>query len=182
MRRFLLLGALLLPALLPVLSPTPVLAGTCPADAAGVVDKDAYRLGELIDFYGNYHDFADPGTVTVVFERTSDGARRDFIAGNLPDGAWTLRLTFESTADIGTWNVTVVVDQTGALDTCTDQVTIRGRPNVPDTATVPAASAPARTGLVLPGLAGLVAGLLALRRFAGGRRRTRPAADGDRTG
>jgi hypothetical protein len=140
-----------------------------------VVDKDAYRLGELIDFYGNYHDFADPGTVTVVFERASDGARRDFTAGNLPDGAWTLRFTFESSADIGTWDVTVVVDQTGALDTCTDRVTIRGRSGVPNTGTVPAGPAPAGTTSVLPVLAGLAAGLLALRWFDSGRRRSRAA-------
>jgi hypothetical protein len=171
MRRVLLLGAFVLPILLPILSPTPVLAGTCPALDEGVVDKDVYRLGELIDFYGNYHDFADPGTVTVVFERSSDGARRDFTAGNLPDGAWTLRFTFESPDDIGTWDVTVVVDQTGALDTCTDQVTIRGRSGVPNTAT--AMAEPESTGAtpaappVLPAVAGLVVGLLAMRRFGG---------------
>lgn len=43
MRRLPLLAGLLLPMHLPA----PVLAGTCPALARGVVDEDTYRLGEL---------------------------------------------------------------------------------------------------------------------------------------
>jgi hypothetical protein len=162
---------LVLPILVPILSPARVLAGTCPALDPGVVDKDAYRLGELLDFYGTYHDFADPGTVTIDFVRASDGATRNFTAANSPDGSWYLRFTFESTDDIGTWDVTVVVEQTGALDTCTDRVTIRGRTGIPNTAT--AMAEPASSGgspfapPVLPTIAGLVVGLLALRRLGG---------------
>lgn len=131
MRRLLLLAGLLAPLLLP----TPVLAGTCPALDGGVVDKDAYRLGELIDFYGTYHDFADPGTVTISWERTTDGATRQYQAANSPDGSWYLRLTLDSPEDVGRWTVTVVVAQTDALDTCTDEVTIGRRGVPPDTAT-----------------------------------------------
>ena len=131
MRRLLLLGTLIVP----MLYPASALAGTCPALAPGVVDRDSYRLGQVIDFFGTYHDFADPGTVTIRFDRASDGATRAFTAANSPDGSWYLMLTLESPADVGRWDVTVVVTQTGAVDTCTDRVTIRGRSAVPDTAT-----------------------------------------------
>ena len=164
MRRLLLLGGLLLPLLMPA----PARAGTCPALDGGVVDKDAYRLGELIDFYGTYHDFANPGTVTITFERNTDGAARDYTAQNSPDGSWYLRLTPESSADVGRWNVTVVVSQTDALDTCTDLVTIRSRSSMPNTATVEAAAEPsAGAGAVLPAMLGVTAGVLALRRRRG---------------
>lgn len=164
MRRLLLLGGLFLPLLLPA----PALAGTCPALDGGVVDKDAYRLGELIDFYGTYHDFANPGTVAITFERTTDGATRDYTAQNSPDGSWYLRLTPESSADVGRWKVTVVVSQTDALDTCTDLVTIRSRSSMPNTSTVePAAGSVASPGLILPALLGFAAGLLAVGRRRG---------------
>jgi hypothetical protein len=148
-----------------MLLPAPALAGTCPALEGGVVDKDAYRLGELIDFYGTYHDFADPGTVTITFERTTDGATREYTAQNSPDGSWYLRLTLESSVDIGRWDVTVVVSQTDALDTCADQVTIRARSSLPNTATTETPAEPDRhgTGHVLAVL-GLAAALLAARR------------------
>jgi hypothetical protein len=138
MRRFSLLAALLLPLLVPGTAQ----AGGCPAGvAAGVVDKDTYRLGEVIDFFDSYHDFADPGTVTITFERTTDGATREFTANNGPDGTWYLMLTVDSAEDIGTWDVTVVVDQTDALDTCTDRVIITGRTTLPPTDTVSEAPA-----------------------------------------
>jgi hypothetical protein len=163
MRRFLLLGALLFP----MLAPGSALAGTCPALAGGVVDRDAYRLGELVDFYGTYHDFADPGTVTIEFKRTTDGATRSFTASNSADGSWYLRLTFDSVADIGRWNVAVVVSQTDGLDSCTDRVTIRGRSSVPDTATTEETLEPAdTTGTIMLTIVGLVAALLAFRRSA----------------
>lgn len=159
MRRLILLAGLLLPLLLP----TPVAAGTCPALEGGVVDKDAYRLGELIDFYGTYHDFADPGVVSVTFERTTDGAVREYTASNSPDGSWYLRFTLESSADLGRWVVTVVVDQTGSIDTCRDRVTIRSRSGLPNTTTVDPPAAPAEGGrdlpIVLLGLGGLALGL-----------------------
>jgi hypothetical protein len=133
MRRFSLIAALLL---MPFVIPSAVQAGGCPPGVeAGVVDKDSYRLGEVIDFFDSYHDFADPGTVTITFERTTDGATRAFTANNGPDGTWYLMLTFDSAEDVGSWDVTVVVDQTDALDTCTDRVTIRGRTRLPPTDT-----------------------------------------------
>lgn len=104
--------------------PSTVLAGDCPASLpSGVIDEDRYRVGQTIEFFGNYLDFADPGTVSITFERASDDAVRSFQAFNSPDGAWYLML--ELTGDLlGTWAVTVVVEQTGATDTCTDEVTI----------------------------------------------------------
>jgi hypothetical protein len=159
MRRLLLLAGLLVPLLLP----TPVLAGTCPALEGGVVDKDAYRLGELIDFYGTYHDFADPGTVTISWERTTDGATREYTAANSPDGSWYLRLTLDSPQDVGRWTVTVVVSQTDALDTCTDSVTI-GLAAMPRTATEDPPDDASEAPWTVPLLAGLIAGWLALRR------------------
>lgn len=169
MRRFLLLGALLLPAL----APSAALAGTCPALAPGVVDRDSYRLGQLVDFYGTYHDFADPGTVTIEFERLADGEVRTYNAFNSPDGSWDLRLTFDSAADIGRWNVTVVVSQTDGLETCTDRVTIRSRTTAPDTATVDLPLEPAaRLPHAMLALAGLASLLLVVRRASGARRQT----------
>jgi hypothetical protein len=132
MRRLSLLAATFLPLLVPAAAH----AGGCPAGDAGVVDKDSYRLGEVVDFFDSYHDFADPGTVTITFERTTDGATREFIAYNGPDGTWYRMVTFDSSADVGRWNVSVVVDQTDALDTCTDVVTILPRSGMPNTATV----------------------------------------------
>jgi len=134
----LLLGGFLVPALLPA----PATAGTCPDLENGVVDRASYRLGEVIDFYGNYHDFADPGTVSIAFERESDGSTRQFTAYISPDGSWYLMLVFRDEADVGRWIVTVVVDQTSGRDTCTDRVTIVARATLPDTATVTRRSAP----------------------------------------
>jgi len=157
MRRLLplagLLGMLLLPA--------PALAGTCPALEAGLVDDESYRPGELIDFFGTYHDFADPGTVTITFER-SDGATREYTANNSPDGSWYLRFTLGS-ADIGRWTVTAIVDQTGAHDVCTDRVTIRSAIGMPSTATGNPAAGP---GDWLPAvlLLGVISGLAMVRR------------------
>jgi len=164
MRRLLLLGGLILPLLLPA----PALAGTCPALAGGVVDKDAYRLGELIDFYGTYHDFANPGTVAITFERTTDSATRDYTAQNSPDGSWYLQLTPESSADVGRWIVTVVVSQADALDTCADRVTIRPRSSLPNTSTTGTPGDPVGwLGALLFGAVGLAIGLPAVRRRAG---------------
>lgn len=132
MRRLALLAAMLLP----LVAPGTALAGGCPPGVPeGVVDKDVYRLGEIVDFFDSYHDFADPGTVTITFERPSDGETREYIAFNGPDGTWYREVTFESAADIGRWSVTVVVDQTDALDTCTDSLTIRARTGIPNTST-----------------------------------------------
>ena len=162
MRRLLPLAGLLGMLLLP----PPALAGTCPALDEGLVDKDAYRLGELIDFFGTYHDFADPGTVTITFERFSDGAKREYTANNSPDGSWYLRFTLDTVDDVGRWKVTAIVDQTGAHDTCADRVTIRSAVGVPATST--ADSARVSPGgedwpLAAP-LFGAVAGLALLRR------------------
>ena len=133
MRRFSLLAALLLPFLLP----GAVSAGGCPPGVPeGVVEKDVYRLGEIVDFFDSYHDFADPGLVTITFERRSDGLTREFTAFNGPDGTWYRQITFDSASDAGRWDVTVVVDQTDALDTCTDTFTVRARTAVPNTSTV----------------------------------------------
>ena len=129
MRRLLLLAALTLPLLVP----TTVRAGTCPALEGGVVDRNAYRIGEVMDFFGTYHDFADPGTVTITFERVTDGAIREYTAFNSPDGSWYLMHKLEDPADVGRWSVTVVVTQTDAIDTCSDTVTIRGA-EAPNTA------------------------------------------------
>lgn len=170
MRRLLLLA----PLLALFLAPGSAIAGTCPAAAGDLVDKASYRLGELIDFYGTYNDFADPGKVTIQFERTTDGARRGFNASNSPDGSWYLRLTLNALTDVGRWNVTAVVTQTGTTDSCTDRLTIRARSTVPDTATGAAAFGRNDAGgPVTLAIAALVAALLALRRPAGVRSRDR---------
>jgi LPXTG-motif cell wall-anchored protein len=162
MRRLLPLAGLLGMALLPATAS----AGTCPALASGLVDKASYRLGELIDFFGTYHDFANPGTVTITFERSSDGASREYIANNSPDGSWYLRFTLDSAADVGRWTVRAVVDQTGAHDTSTVQVTIRPAMGMPATTTTGRTSD--ETGAAALALAGLLlgatAGLTVLRR------------------
>ena len=165
MRRFALLAALLLPLLVP----TAVHAGTCPALEGGVVDRTSYRLGEVIDFYGTYHDFANPGNVTITFERTTDDAVREYPAFNSPDGSWYLMLEVTDPADIGRWDVTVVVTQTGDEDTCTDTVTIRGAP-APNTAAAsdPALPSPQADPLlaVIAAVFGLWAGVVVFRRGA----------------
>ena len=133
MRRFSLLAALLLSFLVP----GAVSAAGCPPGVPeGLVDKDVYRVGEIVDFFDSYHDFGDPGTVTITFERRSDGLTREFTAFNGPDGTWYRQVTFDSAADAGRWDVTVVVDQTDGLDTCTDTFTLRARASVPNTSTV----------------------------------------------
>lgn len=128
-------------------APSTVLAGDCPASLpSGVIDEDQYRVGQTIEFFGNYLDFADPGTVSITFERTTDDEVRSFQAFNSPDGAWYLMLELDGTL-AGSWAVTVVVEQTGATDTCTDEVTITGvRP--PNTDTVPSGADAA--GSVVP--------------------------------
>jgi hypothetical protein len=149
-----------------LLLPGPAFAGTCPALREGLVDNDSYRLGELIDFFGSYHDFADPGTVTITFERPADGAMREYTANNSPDGSWYLRFTLDSAGDVGRWRVTASVDQTGAHDVCTDQVTIRPAIGMPGTATLdPAADRPG-DGDWMPAvlLLGTAAGMGTLRR------------------
>lgn len=165
MRRFGLLAALLLPFGVPGAAQ----AGGCPPGVPeGVVDRDVYRLGEIVDFFDSYHDFADPGTVTITFERPSDGETRKFTAFNGPDGTWYQQITFDSAADVGRWYVTVVVDQTDGLDTCKDRVTIRGRIGVPPTDTEIVVKSDRNASATLSGI-WLVAAtvLLAFRRLVG---------------
>jgi hypothetical protein len=171
MRRFGLLAALLLPLLVP----GSALAGGCPPGVPeGVVDKDVYRLGEIVDFFDSYHDFADPGTVTIAFERPSDGATREFTAYNGPDGTWYRQVTFDSAADVGDWNVTVVVDQTDALDTCTDGFTIRARSGMPNTSTTQSETGNAGPGdgafVILFAIGGFIVTWPAIRRRTSARR------------
>jgi len=80
--------------------------------------------------------------VTITFERPADGATREYTANNSPDGSWYLRFTLHSANDIGRWNVTSVVDQTGAHDECTDRVTIRAAIGMPSTSTADPAGRP----------------------------------------
>jgi hypothetical protein len=167
MRRLLLVGRLFVPLLVPLLAPATAAAGTCPALDGGVVERDAYRVGQQVEFYGTYGDFANPGTVSITLERSSDATTRQLTAFNLPDGEWEYFLTFEA-ADVGTWSVTVVVDDNGAIDTCTDRFAVRRRSALPNTDAAPAAGAPTDThpGLLLAiaGLAGFL--VVALRRPA----------------
>ena len=121
MRRFVLLAALALS----FAAPSTVAAGGCPTDPGGLVDRDTYRIGELIQFFDSYTDFGDPGTTTIHFERAADGAILDYTATNIADGTWFLDLRLDSPSFVGRWNVTVTVDQTSGIDTCTDVVTIR---------------------------------------------------------
>jgi hypothetical protein len=142
MIRFASLAALLLLTMLPATAD----AGTCPTDAQGVLEKTRYRVGERLDFYGTYHDFADPGTVTITFTRPSDGATREFIAGNIADGSWMQTVRFPSNRDIGAWRVHVVVEQTDGRDECDDRFSIVPAtapgpiPTPPNTSTAPPAA------------------------------------------
>jgi hypothetical protein len=165
MRRFSLFAALLLPLLVP----GSALAGGCPPGVPeGVVEKDVYRLGEVVDFFDSYHDFADPGTVTITFERVADGATREFVANNGPDGTWYKQVTFDSAADAGDWKVTVVVDQTDALDTCTDRFRVWARTGMPNTSTAEPETEVAGTSdrgfVIVLGLGGFIAAWARLRR------------------
>jgi hypothetical protein len=138
MRRFALLAALLLS----FAAPAGVDAGGCPTDPGGLVDRETYRLGELIQFFDSYTDFGDPGTTTIHFERPADGATLEYTATNIADGTWFLDLRLDSSAFVGRWNVTVTVDQTSGITTCTDVVTIRAL-NAPSTSVMAAARPPA---------------------------------------
>ena len=144
MRRFVLLAALALS----FVAPSTVAAGGCPTDPGGLVDKETYRIGELIQFFDSYTDFGDPGTTTIHFERPSDGAVLDYTATNIADGTWFLDLRLDSSSFVGRWDVTVTVDQTSGIDTCTDVVTIRAL-NAPGTDSATPASRPGLDWLVL---------------------------------
>lgn len=137
MRRFVLLAALLLS----FATPAGVAAGGCPTDPGGLVDRDAYRIGELIQFFDSYTDFGDPGTTTILFERPADGAVLDYTATNIADGTWFLDLRLDSSSFVGRWNVTVTVDQTSGITTCTDVVTVQAVP-APNTSAVREAAIP----------------------------------------
>jgi hypothetical protein len=152
MRRFALLAALLLPFAVPA----GVAAGGCPTDPGGLVDRETYRIGELIQFFDSYTDFGDPGTVTIHFERPADGATLDYTAFNVADGTWVLDLQLDSSSFVGLWNVTVTVDQTSGITTCTDVVTIRAV-NAPNTDAI-ASTTPQREGADPLGLAALAGG------------------------
>jgi hypothetical protein len=128
MRRFGLLVALLLS----FAAPASVTAGGCPTDPGGLVERETYRVGGLIQFFDSYTDFGDPGTTTIQFERQSDGAVLEYTAANVADGSWFLNLELDSSSFVGRWDVTVTVDQTSGITTCTDVVTIRGI-NAPNT-------------------------------------------------
>ncbi len=165
MRRFVLLAALVLS----FAAPAGVTAGGCPTDPGGLVDRETYRIGELIQFFDSYADFGDPGTTTIVFERPSDGATLEYTASNIADGTWFLDLRLDSNSFVGRWNVTVVVDQTSGITTCTDTVAIRAV-GVPNTDTAGDASSPSPGDLLLLAsavvLLGLSAGVVVSRRGA----------------
>ena len=135
MRRFVMLAALALS----FAAPSTVAAGGCPTDPGALVDKDTYRIGELIQFFDSYTDFGDPGTTTIRFDRPADGAVLEYTATNIADGTWFLDLRLDSSSFVGRWNVTVTVDQTSGIDTCTDVVTIRAL-GAPSTDTIAAAT------------------------------------------
>jgi hypothetical protein len=168
-RRALLAAAILLPlAAAPLVRPPVADAGTCPADAAGVLEKATYRLGERLDFYGIYTDFADPGTVTITFRRAADGATRVFTAFNSADGSWDRTVVFTSSADIGAWRVHADVAETSGTKVCDDRFTLLGAnpppvPTPPNTATTDAV--PPNRNSPLPFVlvvVGLIAFLIAL--------------------
>lgn len=165
MRRILFLAV----GVLSFVAPGSVAAGGCPTDPGGLVDRDTYRIGELIQFFDSYTDFGDPGTVTIHFERPADGAVLDYTATNIADGTWFLDLRLDSSAFLGRWNVRVTVDQTSGIETCTDTVTIRAR-NAPDTASMmrgsPTSTDDGPLGTLAISVVGLSGALLFLRRHA----------------
>lgn len=158
--------------LLSLLAPTPALAGDCPSSLpTGVVERELYRFGDTIEFFGNFTDFADPGTVTITLTPSGGGEPKTFEAFRSPDGAWYLFLELEGSEFLGRWSVTVVVEQTSSTDTCTDAFEVRGpRPPGTDGAAGPgtggsvvAAVAPALpVALALAAVAGLLVGSLVL--------------------
>lgn len=165
MRRFALLAALVLA----FAAPAGVAAGGCPTDPGGLVDRDTYRIGELIQFWNSYTDFGDPGTTIIRFERPADGATLEYTAANIADGTWFLDLRLDSNSFIGRWNVTVTVDQTSGFTTCTDVVAIRAM-SAPDTDAASDAAVPSQQGdPLLPAVVvvlGLSAGIAVSRRAA----------------
>ncbi len=136
------LAAVTLPVLAAaLLFATPASAESCPnQDATGPIARTTYALNEGIEFWGNYTDFADPGTVTITFTRPADGATQTFTAFNLPDGAWLRTVTFTSRQDVGTWDVTLTLAETARTVTCADRVRITG----------PAAGRTPAPGLTMP--------------------------------
>lgn len=159
--------------LLSLLAPTPALAGDCPASLpTGVVERERYQLGDTIEFFGNFTDFADPGTVTITLTPSGGGQPKVFEAFRSPDGAWYLFLELEGSEFLGRWSVTVVVEQTSSTDTCTDAFEVRGpRPPGTDVAAGPGmgGSVVAALALAVPlpvsfaAVAGLLVGFLCFR-------------------
>jgi hypothetical protein len=145
-----------------MIRPDDARAGTCPTSES-VLEKLTYRVGERLDFYGNYTDFADPGAVTISFVRPADGLTRTAAGGNLPDGEWMSTVIFRSRNHVGAWRVRVVVEQTSGTSICEDRFTLvasaGSNPTPPNTSTVdPPRDARAHSapiGLVLVGLIGL---------------------------
>jgi hypothetical protein len=162
MRRLVLLAALLLS----FTAPAGVAAGGCPTDPGGLVDRDTYRIGDLIQFFDSYTDFGDPGTTTIHFERPADGSALEYTAANVADGTWFLDLRLDSSSFVGRWNVTVTVDQTSGITTCTDVVTIRAlnAPNTALAATTPSPDVPGPLTLAALDALVLATMLLFLRR------------------
>jgi hypothetical protein len=139
-RRARLVVALLLPLALLLFAAPATSGASCPT----LLPKDVYRLGETLSFFGSYTDFADPGTVTIVFTRPADGLTRRFTAFNNPDGAWLRDVTFTRRSDVGSWRVRVTEAQTSGTTVCDDRFTLvagstPGRPTItpPPTDTAP---------------------------------------------
>ena len=170
MRRLVMLATLVLAFAVP----GSVAAGGCPADPGALVEKDTYRVGELIQFFDSYTDFGDPGTTTIHFERQTDGTVLEYTAANIADGTWFVNLELDSSSFVGRWNVTVTVVQTSGIATCTDVVTIRAL-NAPNTATAVTALPPPDDDASPLALAALVSGALAVAALYLRRRSAAPA-------
>lgn len=147
--------------LLIVLGHASLIAPIAVSAASCVIVKSTYKVGELMDLYGHYSDFGDPGTVAIDFTRPADGATRSYVADNIADGSWMTNVTFTSSADIGTWQVHIVVTQTSGISTCDDQfkVVAASAPAAPDTATAGVDSG-GPTSRSTPPITWLVLGLL----------------------
>lgn len=146
---------------------------TCSGD--GPIEEARVAVGGVAQVWGSYTDWADPGTVTAVFEGPGS-RRREAIAGNSADGTYWILERFTA-ADVGPWTATVTFSETAGDVVCTDAFVVVGA--TPDTATEPSRStvdpAAGHLPVALVGLTVLIAIGLALlpRRHAIERRHRR---------
>lgn len=74
------------------------------------------QVGEQLTVTGTYTDWASPGTVSATFHGPA-GVPRVEHAANLPDGTYTIDVTF-GPSDVGSWTVDMQVDEVAGTTAC----------------------------------------------------------------